>query len=86
MVALVSANAFDIASSWRLQEENPVLGRGMQFGVGSMAIKSGLVGTTFVLQYFAMRHRPDFRKRIAWINFGASGVLSGVAAHNMSLR
>lgn len=86
VVALLSANIFDVASSWKMQEENPVLGRGVQFGVGSMAIKSALVGTTFVLEYVALRHRPDYRKRLAWINFGASGALSAVAAHNMSLH
>lgn len=85
--ALVSSNVADLASSWRQQEANPVVaGRGAQFGVGSLAIKSGLVGTTLVLEYITLRHRPDLYKRLAWVNFGASGALGAVAAHNMSVR
>jgi hypothetical protein len=86
VAALVAANVADVASSWSQTEANPVLGRTAQFGIGSMAIKSGLVGTTLAIEYLALRHRPDFRKRLAWLNFGASGALGAVAAHNISLR
>jgi len=33
-----------------------------------------------------LRHRPDLYKKLAWLNFGTSGLLGGVAAHNMSVR
>ena len=50
------------------------------------AIKSGLVGVTLLIEYIALRHRPDFYKRIAWMNLITAGALGGVAGHNVSVR
>ncbi len=77
----------DTVSSWKGIEANPVVGgSGSQFGYTSMAIKSGLVATSLVIQHVALRHRPDLYKKMAWLNFATSGVLGAVAVHNVEVR
>ncbi len=87
VASVLAANAADVATSWSSSEANPVVaGGGGQFGATSIAIKSGLVGTSLLIQHFTLRHRPDLYRRMAWMNFITTGVLGGVAAHNASLR
>ena len=87
VATVLAANAADVASSWSSREANPlVAGPTNQFGATSMAIKSGFVGASLLMQHFVLRHRPEAAKRLAWMNFISSGVLGGIAAHNMSLR
>ena len=87
VASVLAVNAADAASSWRQQEANPfVAGSGTQFGGTSIAIKSGFVATSLILQHVALRHRPDLYKRLAWINFATTGAFGGVVAHNMSIR
>ena len=84
---LAASSAADVASSWRRPEANPVLAPpGSTFGAGSVAIKLGLVGTSFVLERLVLRHRPDLYRRVAWLNFGIAGALGAVVQHNVSLR
>jgi len=87
VATVVAASAADAASSWSGREANPVLaGPAAQFGVGSVALKSGLVGAPLLLQHVALHHNPGLYKRLAWMNFATSGILGGVTAHNMSVR
>ena len=87
IAAALAGNIADVASSWSKQEANPVVaGGGSQFGVTSIAIKSGFVATSLVIQHLALRHRPDLYKKLAWLNFGTAGVLGGVAHYNSGLR
>ena len=87
VATVVAGSAADALSSWSGREANPVLaGPGAQFGVGSVALKSGLVGASLLLQHVALHHRPGLYKRLAWMNFATSGVLGGVAAHNAGVR
>jgi hypothetical protein len=87
IAAVVAANAADVASSWSQQEANPVIaGGGAQFGASSMAIKTGFVAASLVIQHVALRHRPDLYKKLSWLNFGTAGVLGGVANYNMRVR
>ena len=87
IAAAIGANIADVASSWHQTEANPVLGgKSSQFGVTSVAIKSGFVGTSLLIQHVALRHRPDLYKKMAWLNFATSGALGAVAAHNMSMQ
>jgi hypothetical protein len=87
-VAILAAGGVaDVASSWRRPEANPVVaGTGSTFGTGSVAIKLGLVGSSFVLEHFVLRHRPDLYRRIAFLNFGIAGAQTAVVGHNLSLR
>jgi hypothetical protein len=87
VAALLSANAADTITSWQLREANPfVAGNDTHFGATSLAIKTGFVATSLILQHVALRHRPDLHKRMAWMNFISSGALGAVAAHNFSVR
>ena len=87
VAAVLTANAADVASSWNALEANRVVaGPGTQFGYTSVAIKSGFVATSLLIQHLALRHRPDLYKKLAWMNFVTSGVLGGVATHNMGVR
>jgi len=87
VATVLTANAADVASSWKNREANPfVAGPTTQFGVTSVAIKSGFVGASLLMQHFVLRHKPEMAKQLAWMNFVTSGVLGGVAVHNASLR
>jgi hypothetical protein len=84
---MLAGSAADAATGWRAEEANPVVaGTGKQFGAQSVAIKSGLVGTALLIQYIALRHRPDLYRRVAWVNLITAGALGGVAGHNVSVR
>jgi hypothetical protein len=87
VATLLAANTVDMASSWKKHEANPLVASSTpQFGMASVAIKSGFVGASLLMQHFTLRHRPELYKRMAWMNFIASGALGGVAAHNNALR
>lgn len=87
LAAVIAGNAADAASSWKLHEQNPVVaGGGSQFGLTSIAIKSGFVASSLLVQHVVLRHRPDLYKKLAWVNFATGGVFAGVARYNMSLR
>ena len=87
VATVVAVNAADVLTSWSRTEANPVIARpGAQFGVSSVALKSGFVGASLLLQHVALRHHPGWHKRLAWMNFVTSGVLGGVAAHNARVR
>jgi hypothetical protein len=87
IAAVLAGSVADAATAWRAQEANPVVaGTGNQFGVQSVAIKSGLVGTSLLIQHIILRHRPDLYKRMAWMNLITSGALGGVAGYNVSVR
>jgi len=87
LASVLAANAADVASSWNYHEANPVLGgSGAQFGTTSIAIKSGFVAGSLLIQHVALRHRPDLYKKMAWFNFGTAGALGGVAKYNLSVR
>jgi hypothetical protein len=87
LATVLAANVADVASSWSQLEANPVVsGGGAQFGATSVAIKTGFVATSLLVQHIALRHRPDLYKKLAWMNFGTAGVLGGVAKYNMGVR
>jgi hypothetical protein len=87
-VAILAASSVaDAGSSWRRPEANPVLaGSGSTFGSGSVAIKLGLVGSSFLLERIVLRHRPDLYRHIAWLNLGIAGAQGAVVRHNLGLR
>jgi hypothetical protein len=87
LATVLAANVADVASSWNQQEANPLVsGGGTQFGTTSVAIKTGFVATSLLIQHIALRHRPDLYKKLAWMNFGTAGILGGVAKYNMGVR
>ena len=87
VAAILAANAADAATSWKTQEANPVIaGPGNQFGVTSVAIKSGFVVTSLLIEHIVLRHRPDLYKRLAWMNLITSGAFGAVATYNVGVR
>jgi hypothetical protein len=87
LAILAASSVADVASSWRRPEANPVVaGSGSNFGGESIAIKLGLVGSSFLLEHLVLRHRPDLYRRVAWLNFGIAGAQGAVVQHNLSLR
>jgi hypothetical protein len=87
LATVLAANVADVASSWSQQEANPVVaGGGAQFGATSVAIKTGFVATSLLVQRIALRHRRDLYKKLAWMNIGTAGFLGGVAKYNMGVR
>jgi hypothetical protein len=87
VAAVLTANAADAISGWGSLEANPFLAKpGGRFGPGSVALKSGFVGASLLLQHFALRQHPQWYRRIAWMNFITAGALGTVARHNVSIR
>ena len=83
-VALTSASALDLASSWgKCCESNPLLASAdRRFGTRGLAIKSGALGGTLLMQYLVARRSPRLAKVLSFVNFGAAGVLTSVAVRN----
>jgi hypothetical protein len=90
VLSLAAANALDIHSSWGKHELNPTLSAGNQatFGTHGALIKLGLQGSLLGLEYLVTRGHPTGRayKALAVVNFGASGAMAAVAAHNYSIH
>ncbi|MGA3027816.1 MAG: hypothetical protein ABSF98_23920 [Bryobacteraceae bacterium] len=87
VASLLGANGMDIVSSYGKLEENPLLqGSGGRFDARSVMLKSALVGGLQVSSYLVMRRHPEFRKRAMIMNFVATAVLAGVAAHNFGIH
>jgi hypothetical protein len=79
---LVAGNAADIASSWGKYETNPVLRTGPRFGLGSMAIKIGIVAGGLAVQQYVLHKAPNKIPYFASANLAIAGVLGIVAFHN----
>jgi hypothetical protein len=83
--ALATANMLDIDSSWGKHELNGLLAnRTGTFGTQGALIKLGIQGSFVGMQYLITRRHPSARlyRALAFINFGASAGIAGVAAHN----
>jgi hypothetical protein len=87
VAAVIAANAADAVTSWQLHEANPLIaGPSSKFGMTSLAIKTGFVATSLILQHVALRHRPDLYRRLAWTNFITAGAIGGAASYNAGLH
>jgi hypothetical protein len=86
VAALVAANALDIHSSYGKYEVNPVVaGSGGRFTGRSVAVKSGIVAGTLLVQWLIVRKHPDWKAKLAWLNWGTAGMYSGVALRNYTV-
>jgi hypothetical protein len=63
-----------------------IAGGGVRFGTASVAIKTGFVLGSLVIQHVALSHRPDLYRKLSWLNFASAGVLGGVANYNMGVK
>jgi len=87
VAALLAGNVADIASSWHRPEANPLLATpGAKFDVGSVALKSGFIGASLVIEYWALRHNRHLYKGLAWMNYAVAGGLGVVVEHNVNVK
>lgn len=85
--SLAAAQVADAASSWRLQERNPLLRSGSgEFGYKGAAIKGATAAGMLLLEARFIRRHPDLARPFTVLNFVAAGVTSGIAVRNWRLR
>jgi hypothetical protein len=85
-VTLAAAQADDAHSSWGKCEANSLLaGAGGQFDGKSLLLKSAAVGGLAFFEQLTGQKHPKFYRVFSVVNFGISGGLGAVAAHNYSI-
>jgi hypothetical protein len=92
--ALVGANAADTWSSFRPDaiEINPLLAQHGQFTAVSAVIKLSVSAAQIFGQRYILTHYPGFaethrlERKFTFVNYAVSGMYTGVAAHNASLK
>jgi len=85
LVALALSNGFDAASSVGARETNPVLGAGT-FGLRAAGIKSSLIISSLVWQYWIVRRHPSAARSVSFANLAVSAGIAGVAFNNLRVR
>src|SRR6266568_3129573 len=88
VTALSVANALDVHSSWGKHELNSTLsGPGGTFGKEGALLKLSFQGGLLGVEYLITRGHPSGKvyRALSFINFGAAGVIGGVAAHNYTV-
>ncbi|MEZ5353058.1 MAG: hypothetical protein R2762_10515 [Bryobacteraceae bacterium] len=83
VLSILAASALDTHSSFHRYEGNPLLrGPDGRFRYRGFAIKAAITGGALGAQYYLLRRGPKAEKASAFVNFGISGMLAGVAATN----
>ena len=87
LAPVLASQALDVASSYGMRELNPLLaGPDGRFGPRAAGIKfsatAGLVGVEFLI----VRKYPRSARVFSKINWSASVITTGFAAHNFTLR
>lgn len=88
LTTLAAANALDIHSSWGKHELNSTLaGPHGTFGRDGALLKLTFQGGLMGVEYLVTRGHPTRKlyRTLSFINFGASAVIVGVAAHNYTV-
>jgi hypothetical protein len=88
LVALTTANALDIRSSWKKRELNPVLAQSSStFGWQAALLKMGISGAVMGMEYLATRGHghPGLYRILSIANFGSAAAVGAVATHNYTL-
>jgi hypothetical protein len=87
VAAVLAGNTADLLSSWHRPEANPVLANpGTRFNAESAALKSGFVGASLLIEYWALRHNRRLYKVLAWMNYAVAGGLGVVVEHNLTVQ
>jgi hypothetical protein len=88
VTALAVANVLDVHSSWGKHELNSTLaGSSGNFGTQGALLKLGFQGGLLGVEYLISRGHPSKRlyRVLTVVNFGAAGMIGGVAAHNYTI-
>ena len=83
--ALLTATGADIASSWGMQERNPVLGTG-QFGTAQASKAIGISIGMVLAERALTKKWPQSNKILRWVNWAGVGAHGAAAVHNWNLR
>ena len=87
LAPLFASQALDSASSYGMQELNPLLASpDGSFGMKATTIKFGVVGALSATEYFVVRKYPRSAKVFTIVNWTAAGATSALAIHNYSLH
>jgi hypothetical protein len=82
-----ASQALDVASSYGMQELNPMLaGSDGGFGAKGAGIKLGATAGLLGVEYLIIRKYPRSAGVLTKINWSVSIVTTGFAAHNFSIR
>lgn len=88
MTSLAVTNVLDIQSSWGKHELNSTLSASNgTFGTQGALLKLGFQGGLMGIEYLLVRRHPSrgLYRALSIFNFGASGVIGGVAIHNYTV-
>jgi hypothetical protein len=88
VASLAAANAMDVQSSWGKHELNGTLaGPSGTFGGQGALIKLGIQGGLLGVEFLITRGHPTGRlfRTLSIVNFGATAVIGGTAAHNYTV-
>ena len=87
LAPVVASQSLDVASSYGMRELNPMLaGPDGRFGARAAGIKLGATGGLLGIEYLIVRKFPRSARVLSKINWSASIVTTGFAAHNFSIR
>jgi hypothetical protein len=87
LAPLFASQALDAASSYGMQELNPLLASpDGGFGMKATTLKFGVVGALAATEFFVVRKYPRSAKVFTIVNWTAAGATSALAIHNYSLH
>ena len=87
LAPLFASQVLDSASSYGMQELNPLLASpDGSFGMKATTIKFGVVGALAATEYFVVRKYPRSARVFTILNWTAAGATSALAIHNYSLH
>ena len=87
LAPLAASQALDVASSYGMRELNPALaGPDGRFGMQSAALKLGVTGALVGVEYVIVKMHPGAARPLAKLNWAASALTVGFAAHNFAIK
>ena len=87
LAPLAASQALDVASSYGMRELNPALaGPDGRFGMKSATLKLGVTGALVGVEYLIVKAHPGAARPLAKLNWAASAVTVGFAAHNFAIK
>lgn len=81
----LGAASADIASSWGLEERNPILGRGT-FRAPQAVRSAAITGSVVLVAHLTQRKWPRLRRPLGWVMLGMAGTRGYVAIHNSRMH
>jgi hypothetical protein len=87
VIALTTANAIDIQSSWGGRELTPMLrSSDGRFGARGAGIKLGMLAGMLTTEYFVVRKHPKAELPFSSVNLAMAAMMSRIAANNYAIK